>query len=103
MRRITLTALAIGATVLSTSAAWSGQYPAWGDTGWVYVSKRECCNAAIAIAQEQSAAACVNSGSEVRPMRGGVRRRGSCTWQSNRDTSGVTVFRCRAEATVSCR
>jgi hypothetical protein len=96
-------ALAIGATMLAAPAAWSGQYPAWGDTGWVYASKRECCNAAIAIAQEHSAVACVNAGGTLRPQSSGVRRRGSCKWESNRDPNGVLVYRCRAEATAPCR
>ena len=95
--------LVIAVIVLLVSPAWAGQYPARSDTGWVYASKRECCNGAIAMAQEYSAAACYNVGGVPRPMRGGVQQRGFCTWESMRDTSGAVLFRCQAEASVPCR
>ena len=83
--------------------AWGGQYPGWGDTGWVYASKRECCDGAIEIAQRYSVAACLNTGGVPSRMRGGVQRRGFCTWESAQDATGATLFHCQAEATVPCR
>ena len=97
---------AVGAAallVLIVSAAPAAQYPGRGDTGWVYAGKRECCNEAIALAQDDSVNACRNVGGSPSPMRGGVQRRGFCNWESNRDDSGATVFRCYAEASVWCR
>lgn len=98
--------LKIGATltlalVVATSAD-AGQYPGRGDTGWVDAGKRECCNAAIALAQDDSIAACRLAGGHPNPMRGGVQRRGFCQWESAVD-GGVSYFRCYAEATVPCR
>ena len=47
MRRFALAAcLVLGAA----GAARATEYPGWGDTGWIYASKRDCCNQAIAIA-----------------------------------------------------
>ncbi len=65
--------------------------------------KRDCCNEAIALAEEDSAIACRNVGGMPSPMRGGAQRRGFCSWESRRDDDGVLGFRCQAEATVSCR
>ena len=103
MRTTTRTLLVIAAIVLLASRASAGQYPARGDTDWVYASKRECCDGAIAMAQNYSAAACLNSGGRPSAMRGGVQRRGFCTWESAVDANGATLFRCQAEATIPCR
>jgi len=103
MRPILRAALVIAATVLFVAPARAGQYPARSDTDWVYASKRECCDGAIAMAQQYSMEACLTSGGRPSPMRGGVQRRGFCTWQSTQDASGAVLFRCQAEASVPCR
>ena len=95
--------LATLAWLLAATTSFAGQYPGRGDTGWVHVGKRDCCNDAIALAQEDSAFACRNIGGVPAPMRGGVQRRGFCSWESSPDDDGVIVFRCQAEATVRCR
>jgi len=98
--------LALGAAALllgDAASARATQYSGRGDTGWVHVGKRDCCNDAIGRAQQESVLACENAGGVPAPMRGGVQRRGSCFWESARDDDGVTVFRCQAEATVWCR
>src|SRR5436190_1647075 len=89
--------------VCSTASALAGQYPGRGDTGWIAAGKRDCCNEAIARAQEDSAIACRNVGGMPNPMRGGVQRRGFCQWESAVDDDGVTHFRCYSEATIPCR
>jgi hypothetical protein len=94
---------ALGAIALGAATASAGQYPGRGDTGWVVAGKRECCNEAIAQAQNDSAATCQMVGGTPNPMRGGVQRRGFCQWESAVDDDGVTHFRCYAEATVPCR
>jgi len=97
-------ATVIGLACLAVAGAASArQYPGRGDTGWVYAGKRECCNEAIALAQQDSAAVCLNVGGKPSPMRGGVQRRGSCAWQSTQDDAGEVLFRCQSEATVLCR
>ena len=103
MTTTTRVSFVIASLALVASVASAAQYPARGDTGWVYAGKRDCCNAAIAMAQENSAAACLTVGGRPNPMRGGVQRRGFCSWQSTSDASGATLFRCQAEATVPCR
>lgn len=96
-------AIAIAATLaLTSAAARAAQYPGWGDTGWMYASKRDCCNAAIGIAQEYSAQACINSGGVPKPFRGGGQR-GSCNADWMQDEDGGVLYRCYGEAAVWCR
>jgi hypothetical protein len=54
--------VAVATWLLAASGALAAQYPAWGDTGWVYASKRDCCDGAVQIAQEYSAQACYAAG-----------------------------------------
>jgi hypothetical protein len=93
---------AVAAFLLATPViAVAEQYQGWGDTGWVYASKRDCCDAAVAIAQDYSAAACMESGGVPRPFNGGGRR-GVCTSEWSQ-TGGDLLYRCYAEAAVWCR
>lgn len=87
---------------LAGTAARAAQYPGWGDTGWVYASKRECCNAAIEIAAEYSARACVDTGGVPRPFAGAAQR-GTCSAEWQQDGSGGVLYRCYGEASVWCR
>ena len=94
---------AVGALVLlAATGARAAQYPGWGDTGWVYASKRECCNAAIAFANEYSAQACVIAGGVPKGFSGGVQR-GTCQPEWSQDEDGYVLYRCYAEASVWCR
>ena len=77
------------------------EYPGWGDTGWVFASKRECCNDAIAIASQYSEQACVTAGGRPSPFEGGGQR-GSCSWQLAQAGDGNTIYRCYGEAAVWC-
>jgi hypothetical protein len=93
--------LAVGLLGLA-AVANAAQYPGWGDTGWVYASKRECCNAAIEIAASYSAQACVTTGGVPRPFAG-ASQRGTCSAEWMQDGSGGLVYRCYGEASVWCR
>jgi hypothetical protein len=86
----------------AAGTARAAQYPGWGDTGWGYGSKRECCNAAIDIAADYSAQACVNVGGVPRPFAG-ASQRGTCTSEWTQDESGALMYRCYGEASVWCR
>jgi hypothetical protein len=87
--------------IVAPLTARAEQYQGWGDTGWVYASKRECCDAAIAIAQDYSAAACETSGGVPRPFMGGGQR-GVCKSDWTQSDGGL-LYRCYAEAAVWCR
>lgn len=102
-RPVMMVALLVIAFVTPARQVLAGQHPTQSDTGWIHTGKRECCNDAIARAQDASAASCESVGGSPAPLRGGVQRRGSCAWESAVDDDGVTVFRCRAEASVWCR
>jgi len=91
----------VAAAVLVSVPAVAAQYPGWSDTGYAFYSKRDCCAAAIALAQEDSAARCVESGGVPRP-RAGVRR-GSCDVDWTTDEWGRPVYRCLSESVVWCR
>jgi hypothetical protein len=71
---------------------------------WVYVSKRDCCDGALQIAQEYSAQACYGAGGVPRPTTG--TRRGVCQWdrQQNpwvaRSSAARPKQRCGAGRTV---
>ncbi len=91
-----------GALALAAAGtSWAAQYPGWGDTGWVSASKRECCNAAIAIAADYSAEACMTAGGVPRAFAG-ASQRGTCKaeWMQS---DGELLYRCYGEASVWCR
>lgn len=103
MRR-TLTTVALATMVFLATAprvVRASEYPAWGDTGWVYASKRECCNAAVQIAQQYSMEACIAVGGVPRPMRGAAR--GSCEAEWTQLDTGAILYRCVSESAVWCR
>ena len=102
MRMTTRTAAAaVICLLLGGGAARAAQYPGWGDTGWVYASKRDCCNAAIDIAAQYSAQACISAGGVPRSFAG-ASQRGTCSaeWMQY---EGSLVYRCYGEASVWCR
>ena len=103
MRRTNWMAAAVIAISLTaaTPEVEASEYPGWGDTGWMYASKRECCNAAVAIAQEYSMEACLGVGGLPRPMRGAAR--GSCEAQWTQAPDGGVLYRCFSESAVWCR
>jgi len=93
--------LAAGLVLGSVAEVRATEYPGWGDTGWVFASKRECCNDAIAIASQYSEQACVTAGGRPSPFEGGGQR-GSCSWQLAQAGDGNTIYRCYGEAAVWC-
>jgi len=97
-----LRALALLATMAVPLIARAAQYPAWGDTGWVHTSRRECCNSAIAIANDYSAQACITAGGVPSAFRGGGQR-GTCQVQWAQDDYGGMLYRCSGEAALWCR
>lgn len=90
------------ALLFSAGGAGAAQYPGWGDTGWVYASKRECCNAAIDIAASYSQQACVTVGGVPSPFAG-ASQRGTCSSEWTQDQDGNLLYRCYGEAAVWCR
>jgi hypothetical protein len=93
--------LALAALFTLSSPLPAAQYEGWGDTGWVYASKRDCCAGAIALAYEDSEARCLQAGGLPRQTSGV--RRGSCQWDWTTDASGAQLYRCHSEAAVHCR
>ena len=45
--RISTLPLALVALLTLASPLLTAQYEGWSDTGWVYASKRDCCDAAM--------------------------------------------------------
>ena len=97
-----LCGVALVLVLMTAIVAGAAEYPGWGDTGWVFASRRDCCNAAIAMASDYSAQACVQSGGRPTAFRGGVQH-GTCQPEWAQDESGGMLFRCYGEAAVWCR
>lgn len=97
--RALLVAVVVAAVVMS-APLYGAQYPGWGETDWCCYSKRECCDEAIALAQEASARNCETTGGTARPSGA---RRGSCSWEWTQDADGNAIYRCVSEAAVWCR
>jgi hypothetical protein len=93
--------LALATLVILSSPVLAAQYPGWGDTGWVYGSKRDCCDGAVMLAYEDSETRCLHAGGVPRPTSGV--RRGSCRWEWFTDDSGAQLYRCYSEAGIHCR
>jgi hypothetical protein len=89
------------AVLVLAMSAHAAQYPGWGDTGWRYTSKRDCCYAAIDIAAGYSAQACLNAGG-IPDSFAGASQRGTCSaeWTQSGDS---LLYRCHGEAAVWCR
>ena len=102
MRPSAHAAILAAALVLgSVAGVRATEYPGWGDTGWVYAGKRECCNDAIAIASQYSEQECVTAGGRPTAFEGGGQR-GSCSSQFAQAGNGNTMYRCYGEAAVWC-
>ena len=97
----TMASVVAALALFGASGAGAAQYPGWGDTGWVFASKRECCSAAIDIAAEYSAQACLTAGGIPRGFAGSSQR-GTCKseWMQY---EGALLYRCYGEASVWCR
>ena len=79
----------------------ASEYPGWGDTGWVYGSKWQCCRAAINIASQYSEQACATAGGRPDPFAGEAQR-GDCNSQWTQDADGNVLYRCYGQAAVWC-
>jgi len=93
--------LALIGLLLGVSGAWASQYPGWGDTGWSWNNKRDCCNDAIDIAAQYSEQACETSGG-VPSRFAGASQRGTCSADWMQADDGGLIYRCRGEASVWC-
>jgi hypothetical protein len=100
---IGLRPVVFGATalILFAAGARATEYPGWGDTGWVYASKRDCCNSAIDIAASYSSQACTTSGGFPSTFAGAAQR-GTCSAQWQQDEDGNLLYRCYGQASVWC-
>lgn len=89
------------AVVLFTPvSAVAGSYQGYGDTGWTHGNKRDCCDDAGWLAQDESALACEEAGGTPKISSGSVRA--VCDWDA-RGSGRDRVYRCTARASVYCR
>ena len=101
MTRFVGTAAVVLAIVAGAEIAGATSYPGWGDTGWVYASKRDCCDGAIAIARDYSIQACFDTGGT--PRTEFAAQRGTCRSEWMQTGDGTVLYRCYGEASVWCR
>lgn len=88
------------AAILLATPAWAVEYQGYGDTGWTRYDKRECCEEAVLLAQDDSMRQCENAGG-VPKIRSGSSR-GLCDWDARGDGYD-RVYRCTASTAVYCR
>ncbi len=93
-------AVACGALLAATPPAGAESYQGWGDTGWSFDNKRDCCDEAVWLAQDDSARLCEMSGGHPRIRSGSSH--GLCDWDS-RGSGRERVYRCTARTEVYCR
>ena len=91
---------AVVSVVLASGPAFAESYQGWGDTGWNHDNKRDCCEDAIWLAQDDSMALCEMSGGHPKVPSGSAR--GLCDWDT-RGSGRDRVYRCTARADVYCR
>lgn len=89
----------LASLVLAASPAGAESYKGFGDTGWSFSNKRDCCEEAVWLAQDDSIALCEYSGGRARVRSGSTR--GMCDWDS-RGSGSNRVYRCTATADVYC-
>jgi hypothetical protein len=91
----------LGASMLlAPAAASAATYEGYGDTGWSHDNKRDCCEDAVWLAQDNAAASCEDAGGQPKLRSGSAR--GSCDWDAD-GNSFDRVYRCKARARVECR
>lgn len=78
----------------------ASNYTGYGDTGFNHTNKGRCCEDAVFIAQDNSAADCERAGGYPDFRR--TAARGRCNWETRRG-DGRTIYRCTASASVYCR
>ena len=99
--RLPLGAALLAAAVLLTPAVGlATSFEGYGETGWDYDNKRDCCDDAVYFAQDHAIAYCEESGGQARVRSGSAR--GSCDWDA-RGASYDRVYRCTARTRVDCR
>ncbi|MFN2427919.1 MAG: hypothetical protein ABR587_15900 [Candidatus Binatia bacterium] len=98
--RSPLAAVAAVAFAAIASPAFAASYQGWGDTGWTHYDKRECCEDAVWLAQENSILLCENAGGSAKVRSGSTR--GLCDWDA-RGSGSDRVYRCTADTSVLCR
>jgi hypothetical protein len=86
--------------LLAATVAPADEYPGQAKTGFQYANRRECCDAALALAQRDSAAVCERAGGVPKPPA--VTARGRCDPEQRRGADGLPVFACTATVNVPC-
>jgi len=87
-------------SLFTASPAMATSYKGWGDTGWTHDNKRDCCEDAVWLAQDDGAYQCETAGGVPKVRSGSAR--GLCDWDARGDGRN-RVYRCTADAEVYCR
>jgi hypothetical protein len=100
-QRALVAVLAAAALIFVPASGNAASYTGYSETGFEYTSKAQCCEDAVAMAQDESARACERSGGYADFRR--TSARGRCDWETRRGSSGRTIYGCTATAAVPCR
>jgi hypothetical protein len=99
-RRVTLLLGALALCLAAAAPAMAGSYQGYGDTGWTHDNKRDCCDDAGWLAQDDSAYRCESAGGHPKITSGTIRA--VCDWDA-RGAGRDRIYRCTASTTVHCR
>jgi hypothetical protein len=88
------------ASAIAASVATAAEYEGASNTGWIWDNQRDCCDEAVALAQQDSAQRCLASGGAPRMPQG--LGRGMCEWNARGDAL-ERVYLCTATARVPCQ
>ena len=96
---ILLLACVVAAAIATPAAA--GNYIGYGETGFSFSRKRDCCDAALEAAGRDSARACESAGgwADYDPRR----LRGQCDTDWRQSSDGSVWYGCTAKTSVRCR
>lgn len=95
-RAVTIVAIVTGLA----GPAFATEYAGYGDTGWNWYDKRDCCEEAVLLAQDDSFRQCENAGGAPKVRSGS--QRGLCDWDARGGTND-RIYRCQAKSSVYCR
>ena len=99
-RNLLIAVSAVAMLLLAGAAAMAASYHGFGDTGWDFENKRDCCEEAVWLAQEDSMRLCEMAGGHPKVRSGSTR--GICDWDA-RGSGRDRLYRCTAKADVYCR
>lgn len=99
--RIRCACIFVAAVLLCSSGeAAASMVAGYGETDYEFSNRRECCEVAAILGQDDGAAKCRTRGGQPQLSRS---VRGSCKTNTGRDGRGRPIYACSSTVKVNCR